>query len=96
MLDEARIIDGRQQTVCKALAIEREHLQPLPNEGFDLVEVSFAKIDGLRRVRVRTNEALEVLQAEFTLEKHGQLRILLVLPTTADISLHTNVRHASA
>jgi transposase len=53
--DETRTIDGRQQTVGEALAIEREHLLPLPSEGFDLVEVSFAKIDGLRRVRVRTN-----------------------------------------
>jgi hypothetical protein len=41
-------------------------------------------------------EVLEVLQAEFTLEKNGQLRILLVLPSAADISLYTNVRHASA
>jgi site-specific DNA recombinase len=41
-------------------------------------------------------EVLETLQAEFTLEKDGQLRILLVLPAAADISLYTNVRHASA
>jgi propanediol dehydratase small subunit len=41
-------------------------------------------------------EVLEVLQAEFTLQKDGQLRILLALPTAADISLYTNVRHASA
>lgn len=41
-------------------------------------------------------EVLETLQAEFTLEKDGQLRILLVLPSTADISLYTNVRRASA
>jgi len=53
--DEARTIDGRQQTIGEALAIERDHLRPLPSEGFDLVEVSFAKVDGLRRVRVRTN-----------------------------------------
>jgi hypothetical protein len=39
-------------------------------------------------------EVLEVLQAEFTLEKSGQLRILLVLPSAADISLYTKVRHA--
>lgn len=53
--DEARLIDGRQHTVGEALAIERDHLLPLPSEGFDLVEVSFAHMDGLRRVRVRTN-----------------------------------------
>lgn len=39
-------------------------------------------------------EVLEVLQAEFTLEKNGQLRILLALPAASDISLYTNVRHA--
>jgi Mu transposase-like protein len=32
-----------------------DHLLPLPSEGFDLVEVSFARMDGPRRVRVRTN-----------------------------------------
>jgi hypothetical protein len=31
-------------------------------------------------------EVLQVLQAEFTLEKDGQLRILLVLPTGADVT----------
>ena len=53
--DEARVIDGRQQTIGEALAIERQHLLPLPNEGFDLVEVSFGQIDGLRRVKAKTN-----------------------------------------
>jgi hypothetical protein len=53
--DEARTIDGRQQTIGEALAIERDHLLPMPNEGFDLVEVSFVHVDGLCRVRVRTN-----------------------------------------
>jgi hypothetical protein len=46
--DEARNIDGRQQTVGEALAIERDHLLPLPSEGFDLVEVSFAKVDAVQ------------------------------------------------
>ncbi|HEV7664250.1 MAG TPA: hypothetical protein VGQ62_11990, partial [Chloroflexota bacterium] len=41
-------------------------------------------------------EVLEVLQAEFTLEKDGQLRILLVLPTSESSRFYTNVRHASA
>ena len=40
-------------------------------------------------------EVLEALRAEFTLEKDGKLRILLVLPPSADISLCTNVRRAS-
>jgi hypothetical protein len=41
-------------------------------------------------------EVLEALQAQFTLEKGGQLRILLVLPSADDISLYTTLRHASA
>jgi transposase len=53
--DEARMIDGHAHTVGEALTIERDHLLPLPSEGSDLVEVSFAHLDGLRRVRVRTN-----------------------------------------
>ena len=53
--DEARVIDGRQQTIGEALAIERQHLLPLPSEGFDLIEVSFGQIDGLRRVKAKTN-----------------------------------------
>jgi hypothetical protein len=34
--EEPRIIAGREQTIGAAMAIEREHLQPLPGEGFDL------------------------------------------------------------
>lgn len=40
-------------------------------------------------------EVLEVLQAVFTLEKDGQLRILLVVPSTADADFHTSARRAS-
>lgn len=53
--DEQRQIAGREQTVGQALRAEREHLLPLAEEGFDLTEVSFPKVDGLGRVRVRTN-----------------------------------------
>jgi transposase len=53
--DEARIIAGRRQTVGAALAIERQHLLPMAVDGFDLVEVSFGQVDGLGRVKVRTN-----------------------------------------
>src|SRR5207248_8431108 len=54
-VDEARTIAGRELTIGEALAVEHEHLLPMPSEGFDLVEVSFARVDGLGRVRVRTN-----------------------------------------
>src|SRR6202011_1275965 len=32
--DEARIVDGREQTVGEASAIERQHLLPLARKGF--------------------------------------------------------------
>jgi transposase len=53
--DESRVIDGREQTVGEAHAIERQQLLPLAHEGFDLVEVSFGQINGLGCVKVRTN-----------------------------------------
>jgi transposase len=53
--DESRVIDGREQTVGEALAIERQHLLPLAREGFDLMEVSFGQVNGLGCVKVRTN-----------------------------------------
>src|SRR5215217_7814644 len=39
--DEGRILSGRQESVGVALLIERAHLLPLADEGFDLVEISF-------------------------------------------------------
>jgi transposase len=53
--DEGRIITGRERPVGAALRLERAHLLPLASEAFDLAEVSFAKVDGLGCVRVRTN-----------------------------------------
>jgi Mu transposase, C-terminal domain len=53
--DEERTLAGRELAVGAALALERDHLLPLPPEGFDLGEVSFGRVDGLGRVRVRTN-----------------------------------------
>ena len=53
--DEQRNISGRELTVGQATLAERAHLLPLAEEGFDLAEVSFPKVDGLGRVKVRTN-----------------------------------------
>jgi len=53
--DEARIIDGRTQTVGDALALERPHLRPLAAERFDLQEITFPLVDGLGCVRVKLN-----------------------------------------
>src|SRR5712692_4216664 len=53
--DESRVPDGHLQPVGTAMASEREHLLPLAEDGFDLSEVSFPKVDTLGRVKVRTN-----------------------------------------
>ena len=43
--DEARHIQGREQGVGTAMTLEREHLLPLPGEGFELAETSFPVVD---------------------------------------------------
>jgi transposase len=53
--DESRLIAGHSQPVGAGMALEREHLLPLAEEGFDLAEVSFPRVDTLGRVKVRTN-----------------------------------------
>jgi len=53
--DEQRRIAGKPQTVGEAMRIEREHLLPLPAEGFELAETSFPVVDGKGCVKVRTN-----------------------------------------
>ncbi len=53
--DEQRMISGRTGTVGAAMEVERGHLRPLPEEGFDLAEVSFPMVDRAGCVRVRTN-----------------------------------------
>jgi len=53
--DEQRRIAGKPQTVGEAMRIEREHLLPLPAEGFELAETSFPMVDGKGCVKVRTN-----------------------------------------
>ena len=53
--DEERKITGHDMTVGQAILAEKEHLLPLAEEGFDLAEVSFPKVDHLGRVKVRGN-----------------------------------------
>src|SRR5271170_387261 len=53
--DQGRILDGRNQNVGTAMLCEQPHLLPLAAERFDLAEISFPTVDGLRCVRVRTN-----------------------------------------
>jgi transposase len=54
-MDEARTVAGREQSVGTAMLIERAHLLPLAEEGFDLVEVSFPVVTSLGCVKVKTN-----------------------------------------
>jgi len=53
--DQRRTINGREASIGTAIRAEREHLLPLPSEGFDLAEVGFPTVDGSGCVRVRTN-----------------------------------------
>lgn len=53
--DEQRMIGDRAQTVGAGMVIEREHLLPLPSEGFPLSEVCFPRVDTKGCVKVRTN-----------------------------------------
>ena len=53
--DQNRVLAGRSDTVGTAMLIEQAHLLPLAEEPFELAEISFPTVDGLRCVRVRTN-----------------------------------------
>ena len=52
---EQRRIDGRELSIGEALAIERDHLLPLPEAGFDLAEVSFPLVNSSGCITVRAN-----------------------------------------
>jgi transposase len=52
---EHRRIAGKPMEVGAAMSLEREHLLPMPEEGFDLAETSFPVVDGKGCVKVRTN-----------------------------------------
>ena len=53
--DEQRMIGERKQSVGQGMIIEREYLMPLPEEKFELAEISYPVVDGKCCVRVRTN-----------------------------------------
>jgi transposase len=53
--EEQRVIAGRLQSIGAAMAIEREYLQPLAGEGFDLAAVSFPIVNSSGTVNVLTN-----------------------------------------
>ena len=53
--DESRIVAGRAQSVGAGMLMEREHLLPLADDGFDLREISFPVVTSLGCVKVKTN-----------------------------------------
>jgi hypothetical protein len=53
--DERRLIAGHRQPVGTLMLEERAHLLPLAEQGFELTDISFPRVDGLGCVRVRTN-----------------------------------------
>jgi hypothetical protein len=53
--DEHRQIGGCEQTVGARLMIEREHLLPLAEEGLDLAQTSFPRVNGFGCAKVLTN-----------------------------------------
>jgi hypothetical protein len=53
--DERRLIAGHEQPVRALMIEERAHLLPLAEQGFELADISFPRVDGLGCVRVRTN-----------------------------------------
>src|SRR6201998_1126670 len=46
--DQNRVLAGRTETVGAAMLVEQAHLLPLATEPFDLAELSFPTVDGLR------------------------------------------------
>ncbi len=66
--DEHRVLAGRDQPVGAAVAIERESLLPVAEEGAALTEISFPTVDHLGRVRVKTNAYSAPVKAGTTVE----------------------------
>jgi transposase len=54
-VDEARVLDGRSETIGAAMAVERGHLLPCAVEGLDLAEIVFPVVDKQGCVTVKTN-----------------------------------------
>lgn len=67
-VDEARTVAGRERSVGAGMLIERGHLLPLAEEGFDLVEVSFPIVTSLSCVKVKTNAYSVPVKAGRTVE----------------------------
>jgi transposase len=53
--DERRSIVGLSESVGALMIEERAHLLPLAEQGFELADILFPRVDGLGCIRVRTN-----------------------------------------
>jgi transposase len=53
--DEQRVIGDRSHTVGAGMCLEREHLLPLAEEGFQLASIHFPMVNASRCARVLTN-----------------------------------------
>jgi len=53
--DECRMISGKYRSVGEAMHLEREHLSPLAQEGFQLAGVHFPSVNTHGTVKVLTN-----------------------------------------
>jgi len=53
--DQRRLIAGRSEPVGALMIEERAHLLPLAEQGFELADILFPRVDGLGCVRGRTN-----------------------------------------
>jgi hypothetical protein len=73
--DEQRQIAGRSQPVGAAMIEERAHLLPLAEQGFELAEVCFPRVDGLGCVRVRTNLYSVPVKPDKTVEVHRDCHV---------------------
>ena len=71
-LDQQRLIGQREVVVGAGLEVERQHLLALPDEPFEIAEVSFPKVDAKGCVKVRTNFYSTPLPAATT----AQVRLL--------------------
>jgi hypothetical protein len=69
--DQQRQLAGWETTIGATMQAEQEHILPLPGEGFDLVEVSFPRVDGSGCVQVRTNFYSAPVRAGSVVEARG-------------------------
>lgn len=76
--DENRLIGERLQSVGALLVLERNHLLPLPAEGFELAEIRSCVVDTKGCVKTHTNAYSTPLRA-------GTKAEVRVLPATVEI-----------